>query len=197
MTPWIEHNLTCPFLLLLTSYSPQLQYNMSDDENEPTTVRLKANESEREFEISYKAAKLSEFVRTIQEATPDGSTAIDLARVDEPTLEKVVEFLLHHMDEPMNEIPTPLGGNSLAEIVEQEWYRDFISGLERPMVFDLLTAANYMGIKPLLDLACLSVTFELSGKNADEIRDILNLPELTPDEEQTAREEHRWIFENP
>jgi S-phase kinase-associated protein 1 len=101
------------------------------------------------------------------------------------------------MDEPMNDIPTPLEGSSFDEIVTQEWYRVFMRELENPMIFDLLTAANYMQIKPLLDLACLAVTFQLSGKSADEIREILNLPELTPEEEATARQEHRWIFENP
>jgi hypothetical protein len=29
-----------------------------------------------------------------------------------------------------------------------------------------------------------------------QIRVILNLPTLTPEEEKRAREEHRWIFEN-
>ena len=74
-----------------------------------------------------------------------------------------------------------------------------------------------MGIKPLLDLTCLKVTFQLTGKNAEEvsvelackavylrvthllasqIRQILNLPELTPEEEAKAREEHKWIFED-
>jgi hypothetical protein len=86
---------------------------MSDDENEPTTVRLRANGSERDFEISFRAAKESDLVCTFTETSPDGSTAIELSRVDEPTLEKVVEFLVHHLDEPMNEIPTPLGGSSL------------------------------------------------------------------------------------
>lgn len=170
---------------------------MSDDENEPTTVRLRAQDSDRIFEVNFQAAKLSDFVLDTTNTMPDGSAAIELQRVDEATLEKVVEFLIHHMDEPMNEIPTPLGGNSFNEIVEQPWYRSFIQDLERPMVFDLLTAANYMQIKPLLDLACLSVTFELSGKDAEEIREILNLPELSPEEEATAREEHRWVFENP
>ena len=122
------------------------------------------------------------------ETTPnDGSTAIELQRVEEATLEKVVEFLIHHMEDPMIEIPTPLEGSTFGDIVTQEWYRDFFKELENPMVFDLLTAANYMQIKPLLDLACLTVTFELAGKNAEQIRDILNLPVLTPEEEGTAR----------
>jgi len=171
---------------------------MSDDENEPTAVKLRAVDSQRIFEISYKAARNSELVKEFTDAaSPDGSTFIELTRVYEPTLEKVVEFLTHYMDEPMNEIPSPLGASSFNEIVEQEWYRTFVEEIDRPMIFDLLTAANYMGIRPLLDLACLSVTFELSGKNAEEIREILNIPELTPQEESNARGEHRWIFENP
>jgi S-phase kinase-associated protein 1 len=96
----------------------------------------------------------------------------------------------------MTEIPTPLNGNSYAEIVTQEWYRDFLSTKPREKVFDLLTAANYMQIKPLLDLTCLRVTFELSGKSAEEIREILNLPAMTPEQEAKARQEHKWIFED-
>ena len=51
----------------------------------------------------------------------------------------------------------------------QEWYRDFVRDAPREMLFELLTASNYMDIKPLLDLACLRVTFELSQKTAEEV----------------------------
>jgi S-phase kinase-associated protein 1 len=83
--------------------------------------------------------------------------------------------------------------------MDQEWYQDFVDDKNlgsRDMLFDLLTAANFMGIKELLDLTCLKVTFQLTGKNAEEIREILRLPELTPEEEKQAREEHKWIFED-
>lgn len=79
--------------------------------------------------------------------------------------------------------------------MSQEWYRNFVSNMDRDMIFEILGAANYMNIKPLLDLACLRVTFELTGKTAEEIRLYLNLPELSPEEEAKAREEHAWIFE--
>ena len=82
----------------------------------------------------------------------------------------------------------------------QTWYQDFVSdqnlGENNDMLFDLLTAANFMGIKELLDLSCLKVTFQLTGKSAEEIRQILRLPQLTPEEEAQAREEHKWIFED-
>ena len=77
------------------------------------------------------------------------------------------------------------------------WYQDFVDedNMPKEMLFSVLTAANYMGIKPLLDLTCLKVTFYLNGKNADDIREILSLPGMTPEEEARAREEHRWLFE--
>ena len=55
--------------------------------------------------------------------------------------------------------------------MDQTWYQEFVAdeNLSREMLFDLLTAANYMGIKPLLDLTCLKVTFQLTGKNAEEV----------------------------
>lgn len=161
-------------------------------------IRLKGSETECEFEITVRAAQLSELVRNSLDDDGDDDTdpVIDLlGRVSTDTLEKTVEFMKHYDEERMNDIPTPLGGSSFNEIVEQEWYRNFVVNMDRDMLFDVLTAANYMGIKPLLDLACLKVTFELSGKSADEIREILNLPELTPEEEANARNEHRWIFE--
>jgi hypothetical protein len=66
--------------------------------------------------------------------------------------------------------------------MDQVWYQDFVSdeAMDRDMLFDMLTAANFMGIKPLLDLTCLKVTFQLTGKNAEEVRVIRvsSLPNL-------------------
>mmetsp|Transcript_5041 Transcript_5041/g.7285 ORF Transcript_5041/g.7285 Transcript_5041/m.7285 type:complete len:169 (-) Transcript_5041:254-760(-) len=167
---------------------------MSTDTDEEIVI-LRSKDG-REFTLSAEAARLS---TVVDEAYNDGDEvdAVDILRVSADTLEQVVQFLeYHHQMEAMNEIPTPLNGTNFAEIVSQSWYRSFMEGKDRETVFDLLTAANYMGIKPLLDLTCLKVTFELTGKNAEEIREILNLPVLTPEEEATARQEHKWIFED-
>ena len=81
--------------------------------------------------------------------------------------------------------------------MKQTWYQQFVAddNLSDDMLFEILTAANFMGIKPLLDLACLKVTFQITGKNAEEIRQILKLPKLTPEEEANARRDHKWIFD--
>ena len=48
----------------------------------------------------------------------------------------------------------------IVQVMDQKWYQDFVSddnlGSSNDMLFDLLTAANFMGIKELLDLSCLN-----------------------------------------
>ena len=72
---------------------------------------------------------------------------VEIVKVDSPCLEKVVEFLKHYHEEPLNEIKTPLEENTFDGVVKQEWYRDFEKGVDQPMVFDLVTAANFMAIR--------------------------------------------------
>jgi S-phase kinase-associated protein 1 len=43
------------------------------------------------------------------------------------------------------------------------------------MMFDLLLAANYMDIKPLMDLACTRVASMIKGKTPEEIYDAFNI----------------------
>ena len=160
-------------------------------ENETLTLRSKDGET---FEISQKAAELSTVIKDSME--DDSNDTFEAMRVHSVCLKKVVEFLKHYESEAMDDIPTPLGGTKFEEIVKQDWYRDFVGTEDRDVIFDLLTAANYLGIKPLLDLACLKVTFMLTGKSAEDIRQILKLPELTPEEDAKARKDHKWIFED-
>ena len=164
-------------------------------------IRLRSKDGDA-YEIEERAAKLSKFVETTIDCDDDGEEHADdedmievpILKVSSNCLSKVVQFMEHYDEDPLKEIKTPLEGEDLDTIVKQEWYRTFISA-DLKMVFELTSAANYMEIQPLLDLACLRVSIEMVGKSAEEIRTMLNIPKMTPDEEALARKEHRWIFE--
>lgn len=158
-----------------------------------------------EYKVSPKVAMLSKVVEeTIQcndnidrVNTSDGLNVqeVHLPNVRSVCLARVVEFCTYHVNvEPMEPIPTPLHGNTLEDNISQVWFREFVTSLDTSMVFELVTAANYMDIKPLLDLACLVVTVNLFGKTAEQIRVTLNIPEMTAEEKGRAMAEHRWIF---
>jgi S-phase kinase-associated protein 1 len=116
---------------------------------------------------------------------------IPLPNVKSEVLKKVIEFCEHHLEEPMTEIEKPLKSQNMADVVQQ-WYANFVD-LEQVLLFELILAANYMDIKPLLDLTCATVASMIKGKTPEEIRQTFNIAnDFTPEEEAQVREENKW-----
>jgi len=81
------------------------------------------------FELPLDAAIMSDFINDALGVDPDDHEndddenhddavpkEIDVLRVNGECLGKVVEFLIHHKQEPMKEIETPLKGNTFDEV---------------------------------------------------------------------------------
>lgn len=109
-------------------------------------------------------------------------------------LNRVVQYLRYHQDNPPREIEKPLKSPNMSEVVEQ-WDADFVD-LEQEQLFDLIIAANFLDIEPLLDLTCAKVASLMKGKTPEQIRKALNIqPDLTQEEEEAVRAENRWAEE--
>lgn len=117
---------------------------------------------------------------------------IPIPNVKAAVLAKVIEYCTHFQQQEMTPITTPLKSSKVEDLV-QPWYFEFCSSMDQNMLFELVSAANYMDIKPLLDLACLAVAVYIKGKSAEELRRIFNMAEeFSPEEEEQVREENSW-----
>ena len=75
----------------------------------------------------------------------------------------------------------------------QDYYANFIGGLHQEVLFELILAANYLDIQPLLSLTCATIASQIKGKAPEEIRRIFNIVnDLTPEEEAAVMEENKW-----
>lgn len=74
------------------------------------------------------------------------------------------------------------------EVVD-EWYANFVA-LEQEDLFALCYAANYMKIKPLLNLTCAAIATIIQTKEIRRQFNIIN--DLTPEEETQFKEENGW-----
>jgi S-phase kinase-associated protein 1 len=162
-------------------------------------IRVKCTEGQV-FELTVEAASLSEVLSDAfdpdeyMDSSGEDTTPIDVTKIRAACLQNVIDYLTHYQQDPMTEITTPLDGDTLQEIIKQDWYRRFIETIDLSMVFQLVTAANYLNIKSLLDLAILRVSIELMGKPVDEIHKILNIPQMTEEEKIQAMEDYKWLF---
>lgn len=163
--------------------------------NEPTVTLV--SQSGDAFEVPLEVSKMSELVKTM---LPDEGedmeevADIPLPNVRTEVLQKVIEFCTKYRDDPMDNIEKPLKSSNVSELVGA-WYANFVN-VEQEMLFELILAANFMDIKPLLDLTCATVASLIKGKNPEEIRQTFNIVnDFTPEEEAQVREENKWCEE--
>lgn len=78
-------------------------------------------------------------------------------------------------------------------ILVQEFYADFITATDNDTLYNLTLAANFLDIKPLLDLCCARIASFIKNKTPEEIRVNLGIVcDFTPEEEAAVRAENAW-----
>ena len=156
-------------------------------------ITLISSDGEK-VEISSKAVQKSVLVKGILEDYPDDAE-VPLNNVKSNILKKIKEYLEHYENEEPKEIDRPLPSNNFKECVS-EWDFNYIE-IDLDQIFELILGANYMDIKPLLELASAKVASIIKGKTTEEIRKTFGITnDFTPEEEQQIIEENKWCMEN-
>jgi len=123
----------------------------------------------------------------------DVGEPIPLPNVSSSVLRKVLEYCEHHRGEPLpttNETDADENRKRTTDI--SEWDQKFIT-VDQEMLFEIILAANYLDIKPLLDVGCKTVANMIKGKTREETRTFFNIADdFTPEEEAQIKKENEW-----
>ncbi|CAL5054197.1 unnamed protein product [Urochloa decumbens] len=141
---------------------------------EEKTVTLVSSDGAR-FEVREAAASLSQTVRRmIDEAAAGCGTAVPLPDLDARTLSMVLEYCNKHAPAPgdaesSSAEATAAGGEDL------KWFDRELMRVDKGTLFSLITAAEYLKVEGLLDLACKTVADMIKCKTTEEIRQIFGI----------------------
>eukprot|EP00052_Salpingoeca_macrocollata_P000410 m.20143 g.20143 ORF g.20143 m.20143 type:complete len:164 (+) comp10497_c0_seq1:95-586(+) len=158
-------------------------------------LKLKSSDG-KEFEVPESVAKMSVTIRNLQEDLGDDveDTPIPVPNVNSTILQKVIQFCTEHKDDP------PLSEEQELERRNEEitgWDADFVK-VDQNTLFDMILAANFLDIKPMLDLTCKSVANMIRGKSPEDIRKHFGIKnDFTPEEEDQIRRENEWCEDRP
>ena len=71
----------------------------------------------------------------------------------------------------------------------EEWDRNFLK-VDQEMLYEIILAANYLNIKPLLESGCKMVAEMIKSKSPEELRRTFNIiNDFSPEEEAAIRKE--------
>ncbi|KAK3813308.1 MAG: E3 ubiquitin ligase complex SCF subunit sconC, variant [Benniella sp.] len=164
---------------------PQSSNQLGDDKK----VQLQSSDGEL-FTVSEEVAKRSVLIKNLLDDVGTMEHAIPLHNVNAKVLEKVIEYCKHHCEDPYDEPEDDDPRKRKHEM--EEWDKNFMD-VGQEMIFDLILAANYMDIKPLLDLGCKTIAGIIRGKDPEEIRQAFGIEnDFTPEEQAQIRLENEW-----
>lgn len=143
-----------------------------------------------EFLVDPDALCMSQLLQSMIDAS-GVAEPIPIPNVKGKTLKRVIDYCVAHKGKIPLEIEKPLKSANFAQIVSEEDY-NFVD-IDQESLFELILAANFLNIKPLLDLTCGKVASMIKGKNVEEIRRQFNIiNDFTPEQEAQIRDENKW-----
>lgn len=175
-----------------------------------TTVKLISKDG-CEFCIPLSCCRLSEVITSSElecqeeSSQEDGvenqnnssiTLSLTTSRIHSTTLRKVVEFLTHYEKEEMIPFEPPFDSEDINVIVKQTWYSNFITkDVDHSLLIDIISAANFLSIQPLLKLAALAMSLRINGKSPDSLRPMFGISNNLDDPQQKARvmKENEWV----
>ncbi|KAL3232751.1 hypothetical protein RNJ44_04667 [Nakaseomyces bracarensis] len=124
-----------------------------------------------------------------EEEEDDDEIVMPVPNVRSSVLQKVIEWAEHHRD---SNFPDEDDDDSRKSAPVDAWDREFLK-VDQEMLYEIILAANYLNIKPLLDAGCKVVAEMIRGRSPEEIRRTFNIVnDFTPEEEAAIRRENEW-----
>ncbi|KAG0348208.1 hypothetical protein BG004_005685 [Podila humilis] len=143
------------------------------------------------FTIDKDVAERSFLIKNIIEDCGEHDSPIPLPNVTSAVLKKVIEYCEHHRNDPVQFQDETDDPHKRSNDIE-EWDMKFIAG-DQEMLFEIILAANYLDIAPLVDVGCKTVANIMNGKTPEEIRNWFNIDtDFTPEEEAQILKENEW-----
>jgi len=116
---------------------------------------------------------------------------IPLPNVRSAMLSKSIAYCTYHVDNPPKPIPRPLTTDNLGDHVD-EFDAAFVD-VDVEVLYELISAANYLDITSMLNLCCSKLASLMKGKKIEEVRQTLRIQnDYAPEVEARIREENMW-----
>ncbi|AOW26389.1 S-phase kinase-associated protein 1 [Candida albicans P57072] len=145
------------------------------------------------FPVEPKIAEKSILIKNmINDLHPDGleeDFEIPTPNVRANVLCKVLEWCEHHKNTVFQDDEDE---DAKKSVPVEEWDRNFLK-VDQEMLYEIILAANYLNIKPLLESGCKMVAEMIKSKSPEELRRTFNIiNDFSPEEEAAIRKENEW-----
>ena len=174
----------------MSTFSEEQKEREHQQQQEEQSLSLDACDADREiklitkdggvFSIPFKYAQLSELVNTAIQSDPNADELpldFESGYLNATVLQLIVNYLMLRKGESVADIPEPIPSSKMSDFVASS-DATFIDELYDQhgiyVLYDVISAANYLHIKNLLQLGCAKLAALVKNKPVKDIPFVLN-----------------------
>lgn len=154
-------------------------------------VKLQSSDNE-DFEVPLEYANQSVTIKNLilDMAEADDDASVPLPNISSNVLKRLVTYWEYHW---VNPVPPETEADERRSDNIMPWDLKFME-MPVPDIFDMILAANFLDIKPLLDLCCKTVANSLKHcRTPDDMRAYLGVEnDFSPEEYANILKETSW-----
>ncbi len=167
-----------------------------DADDQPTELTLKSNDGQ-EYKLPESYTSISDLITASR--TGESVMELELPQVKGKTLSLVIEYLNHHKGEQGQLLEMPLRSARMMDVCEDAWdarFIDRVADMGNASLYEMVIAANYLGIKCLLHLSAARVAAKIKGLPISKLKETLSIPspEDTADAEVGEEEQEDTVM---
>lgn len=143
------------------------------------------------YPVERKVLEQSVLLKNMLEDIGDEITEVPIPNIQSNVLRKVLDYCEYHKNDPqVTSSDESVSRSKNSEI--SAWDQKFLQ-VDQEMLFEIIMTANYLDIRPLLEVSTRAVANLIRNKTPEEIRKTFNIVnDFTPEEEAQIRREHEW-----
>jgi S-phase kinase-associated protein 1 len=139
------------------------------------------------------ACKCGTITNMLDDITDGSMEHVPLPNVSETILNMIIKYSTYHNENGTEHVSEDIRDVKIKDI--DAWDAEFCK-VDQSVLFELILAANYLELKPLLDLTCRTVADMIRGKTPEQIRQTFNIKnDFTPEEEAQVIKDNEWCEE--
>ncbi len=151
---------------------------LSLDEHIEEFITIISNDN-IEYKVNKKFLSISNFLNTALELE---NNKIINVNVNSNILSIILEYINHHQGTPGKIPEQPLRSKNLKDLIDEQ-DANFINKIggetenepeKRKVLYELITACNYLDLKCLLYISCAKIASLIKGEPLEKIKNILN-----------------------
>ena len=120
-------------------------------------VKVKTSDGES-LEVAKSITDKSILLHGIIDDNPDDEIDLPMKGAVFKECMKYCEYIKDH-DPP--QIEKPIRSNDMKEIVEDEWFVDYVGAMDKDLTIEVLLASKYLDIPGLLNLTCAKLATQM------------------------------------